>query len=75
MSTNGGYCNADLVRERQNCPFDQLEITYLLDGGKDKTLERRALGEAFFPFLVYLASSFFQQLVAFLLGRKVHFGR
>ena len=38
----------DLERERQNCPFSQEEITHLIDGGRDKTEERRALEEYFF---------------------------
>ena len=33
----------DLERERQICPFSQEEITHLIDGGPDKTAERRFL--------------------------------
>ena len=39
------YENLDLKRERQNCPFDKEEITNLIDGGADKTDERRQLGK------------------------------
>lgn len=38
------YENADLKRERQNCPFNQEEITNLMDGGAEKTKERREIG-------------------------------
>lgn len=44
MSQKETYENPDLKRERQNCPFIQEEITNLLDGGKDKTAERKQLG-------------------------------
>ena len=40
----------DLEKERQNCPFSQEEITNLMDGGREKTAERRALEEYFFSF-------------------------
>ena len=40
----------DLEKERQNCPFSQEEITNLIDGGPDKTTERRSLEEYFFSF-------------------------
>jgi len=39
------YCNADLKRERANCPFNKEEITWLLDGGKEQTEMRHKLGE------------------------------
>lgn len=38
----------DLARERENCPFSQEEITNLIDGGPEKTAERRELEEYFF---------------------------
>ena len=38
----------DLEKERQNCPFSQEEITNLIDGGPEKTAERRNLEEYFF---------------------------
>ena len=31
----------DLAKEREDCPFDQEEITNVLDGGKEKTEQRR----------------------------------
>ncbi|XP_067010660.2 acyl-coenzyme A oxidase 1 [Anabrus simplex] len=34
-------CNEDLKRERSKCSFDPEELTNLLDGGPDKTEERR----------------------------------
>ncbi|XP_046652365.1 probable peroxisomal acyl-coenzyme A oxidase 1 [Daphnia pulicaria] len=37
------YENPDLKKERQNCPFNKEEITHLLDGGKEKTIERKQL--------------------------------
>ena len=40
----------DLEKERQNCPFSQEEITNILDGGPEKTAERRGLEEYFFSF-------------------------
>ncbi|KAF5284747.1 hypothetical protein FQA39_LY04472 [Lamprigera yunnana] len=39
--------NPDLLREREKCSFDTLELTHLLDGGPKKTLERRER-ESFF---------------------------
>ncbi len=39
------YENPDLKKERQNCPFNKEEITHLLDGGKEKTIERKQLGK------------------------------
>lgn len=33
--------NSDLLKERQRCTFDTLELTHLLDGGPEKTAERR----------------------------------
>lgn len=39
------YENPDLKKERQNCSFDKEEITNLLDGGREKTIERRQLGK------------------------------
>lgn len=38
------YENADLKKERQTCSFDKEEMTNILDGGADKTAERRELG-------------------------------
>jgi hypothetical protein len=44
------YENLDLKRERSRCSFDKEEITNLIDGGKEKTQERRDLGEIKFHF-------------------------
>ena len=38
------YENPDLKKERQNCPFNKEEITNIVDGGVEKTKERRDLG-------------------------------
>ena len=38
------YENADLKKERKTCSFDIEEMTNILDGGADKTAERRELG-------------------------------
>jgi hypothetical protein len=43
MSQKETYENPDLKKERQNCPFNKEEIN-LLDGGKEKTAERKQLG-------------------------------
>nr|CAH0099019.1 unnamed protein product [Daphnia galeata] len=43
MSQKETYENPDLKKERQNCPFNKEEITNLLDGGKEKTAERKQL--------------------------------
>ncbi|CAH0562111.1 unnamed protein product [Brassicogethes aeneus] len=34
--------NEDLLKERKKCSFNTAELTHLLDGGKDKTLERHS---------------------------------
>lgn len=39
--------NPDLAEERKSCPFDQEELTILLDGGKQSTDERRRLEKYF----------------------------
>lgn len=36
--------NPDLIKERQSCNFKTLELTYLLDGGKEKTDDRKWRG-------------------------------
>lgn len=36
--------NSDLIKERKKCTFNTVELTYLLDGGEDKTVERRSRG-------------------------------
>lgn len=35
----------DLVRERKKCTFDVQELVHLIDGGKDRTKERKEVGE------------------------------
>lgn len=36
--------NPDLQKERRKCSFDPKELTYLLDGGQEKTAERKQRG-------------------------------
>lgn len=43
--------NPDLIKERKLCTFDTLELTYLLDGGKEKTAERKWRGIYYKTFL------------------------
>lgn len=38
-------CNEDIERERKKCSFDPLELTHLLDGGPEKTRERKERGK------------------------------
>lgn len=45
---------ADLKKERAKCSFIKEEITHLLDGGKEKTLYRRKLENAFLSDPEYL---------------------
>lgn len=45
MVAENGAVNADLVRERQKCTFNTLELTHLLDGGEAKTHERKERGK------------------------------
>lgn len=37
--------NEDLDKERKKCTFNTLELTNLLDGGPEKTRERKELGK------------------------------
>lgn len=37
--------NADLAKERQNATFDVEKLTYILDGGPEKTKRRREIGK------------------------------
>lgn len=41
------YENPDLKKERENCSFNKEELTNLIDGGKEKTTERRELGNLY----------------------------
>ncbi len=48
MATSGPDMNPDLAKERLNCPFSKEELTILLDGGPDKTAERRRVQKVYF---------------------------
>ena len=48
MAATGAYENPDLKRERANCSFNKEEITHLIDGGPEKTKERKELGKFWF---------------------------
>lgn len=37
--------NPDIIKERQNATFDVEKLTYILDGGLEKTKRRREIGE------------------------------
>lgn len=37
--------NPDLVKERKKCTFEPQELTHLLDGGVEKTEERKSRGK------------------------------
>ncbi|CAH1153430.1 unnamed protein product [Phaedon cochleariae] len=41
MVSRSNKVNPDLIRERQNCTFDTLELTHLLDGGIERTNDRK----------------------------------
>lgn len=45
MSRGKKTINPDLIRERENCSFNPIEITNILDEGSKKTEERRKMGE------------------------------
>ena len=40
--------NPDLAKERAHCPFSKEEMTHLMDGGQDKTAERRTVQKLYF---------------------------
>ncbi|PSN29864.1 putative peroxisomal acyl-coenzyme A oxidase 1 [Blattella germanica] len=40
--------NQDLKKERRKCSFNPLELTFLLDGGREKTRRRREIENLFF---------------------------
>lgn len=42
--SNASSVNPDLVNERKKCTFNVTELTHLLDGGAQKTEERRNRG-------------------------------
>lgn len=45
--------NVDLYNERRKGTFDTLELTNLLDGGAEKTKERRELGKIYHHLISY----------------------
>lgn len=45
MASSKIIVNADLANERLKCDFDVQELTYLLDGGKNKTIQRKKIGK------------------------------
>lgn len=46
--------NPDLAKERLKCNFNIEEVTYIIDGGKEKTLQRKKIGEFYSRRLTYL---------------------
>ena len=48
MSFGNLEMNPDLAKERLNCPFSKEELTNLIDGGPDKTAERRRVEKMYF---------------------------
>ena len=49
--------NHDLALERLSCPFDKEEVTHLLDGGPDKTQQRRKIQDKFIQSMVGIPST------------------
>ena len=47
--------NQDLQRERDRGNFNTEELTNLLDGGEEKTAERRELGENKSVFIIHFS--------------------
>lgn len=45
MDSTKKTINPDLLKERQKCTFRVLELTHLLDGGPDKTEDRKQRGK------------------------------
>lgn len=43
--------NPDIVKERKNATFDVEKLTFILDGGPEKTRRRREIGEIVNVFL------------------------
>lgn len=48
-----GKVNEDLQKERQKCTFDNLELTYYLDGGVEKYKDRKERGLKKKTFLLF----------------------
>lgn len=42
--------NPDIQKERNTCTFNIQELTYLLDGGQEKTKRRKELGIKSHPY-------------------------
>lgn len=47
--------NKDLVMERAKCTFNILEVTHIIDGGEQNTLQRKKIGKLSFKldFIIY----------------------
>lgn len=41
---SGKKINLDLIKERKKCTFNTVELTHLLDGDEEKTIERKSRG-------------------------------
>ena len=44
VSVPSSHVNPDIQKERNTATFDPLQLTYVLDGGKEKTQRRRYVG-------------------------------
>lgn len=51
--TSSKPVNEDLAKERRSCTFNIEEVTNILDGGKDKTLQRKKIGNCFYILFFY----------------------
>ena len=67
-----GNINPDLLKERKRCTFDPLELTHLIDGGKEKTEDRRTRGKMNF---VVLKQVLINVIYFYFFGRKIFPGR
>lgn len=45
MNSKRSVVNSDLESERKKCTFNIQELTHLLDGGPEKTAERKSRGK------------------------------
>lgn len=50
--------NPDILKERQNATFDVEKLTNILDGGPEKTIRRREIGEFDLPYLWFIILTF-----------------
>lgn len=57
------YENPDLKNERLNLHFNKEEITNLIDGGADKTKERRELGILNNLLVVYYLNCYHETMI------------